>query len=290
MELVKNSKHQILYTAADLTTAGVIPGSITDIGFFVSAINGTTLYKSYEIKMGCTSNSSLTTWITGLTTVYTPKNYTIGMGLNNHVLDIPYDWDGTSNIVIELCYDNRADPSWTNNSSSPFTITGYTSVLYYRSDATQACPYTSTHTASTNRPNTRFKVCSNTITPTYSWTPNLNISDTAISNPLASPSVQTQYVVTIDNGSCILTDTVLVTPSFLQLGSSTINSSCSGICDGAITIVPTSGIAPYTYVWNDADTQITATATGLCAGQYSVTITDNAGCFSVHADSILDDP
>ncbi|HIA37882.1 MAG TPA: T9SS type B sorting domain-containing protein [Flavobacteriales bacterium] len=284
----KNSKHQILYTAADLTTAGVTPGSITDIGFFVTSINGTTLYKSYEIKMGCTSASSLTTWITGLTTVYSPKNYNIGVGFNNHVLDIPYDWDGSSNIVIELCYDNRSDPSWTNNSSSPFTITGYTSVLYYRDDAILVCPYTSAQTSSSNRPNTRFKVCANTITPVFTWSPNFNISDTTISNPLVSPSVQTQYIVSVDNGSCILKDTIMVTPSFLQMGSSTINSSCSGICDGAITIIPTSGISPYTYVWNDVDTQITATATGLCAGEYSVTVTDNAGCFSVYKDTILD--
>jgi len=284
----KNAKHQILFTATDLIAAGVAPGTITDIGFFVNAINGTTIYKFFEIKMACTSVSSLSTWQTGLTTVYFPKNYNIVMGLNNHVLDVSYDWDGISNIVIEICYDNRSNSSWSNNSASPYTVTGYTSVLYYRSDVTQACPYTATQTTSSNRPNTQFKVCTDSVTPTFVWTPNLNISDTSIANPLVSPSVQTQYIVTVDNGSCILSDTVNVIPSFLQLGSSTINASCSGICDGIATVIASSGIAPFTYLWNDIDTQLTATATGLCAGVYSVTVTDASGCFSILTDSVID--
>jgi len=46
---------------------------------------------------------------------------------------------------------------------------------------------------------------------TYSWTPNINISNTTIANPLVWPNVTTNYIVTITNGSCVKVDTVTVT-------------------------------------------------------------------------------
>ncbi|MEL6633840.1 MAG: right-handed parallel beta-helix repeat-containing protein [Bacteroidota bacterium] len=63
--------------------------------------------------------------------------------------------------------------------------------------------------------------------------------------------------------------------------SSTYNGadiSCNGVADGEATATGTNGIAPYTYQWDAAaGNQATATATGLAAGTYSVTITDATG-------------
>ncbi|MBN4072247.1 SprB repeat-containing protein, partial [Flavobacteriales bacterium AH-315-E23] len=283
----KNAKHQILYTVADLQAAGIAPGKITDIGWFITSISGTNLYKDFTILLGCTNITSLTTWQTGLTMVYTPKNYTIFTGYNNHVLDVPYDWDGSTNIIMEICYDNRPDFTYTSNSASPFTVTGYTSVIYYRSDVTAACPYTSGQTTSSNRPNTSFTVCTDSITPVFTWSPGGDLSDSTSAFPMASPSVPTTYVVTIDNGFCIATDTVLVTPSDLSMVSGVISESCSGMCDGQASVFPT-GITPYTYIWSDLDTQLTATATGLCAGVYAVSVTDGSGCTGVLIDTVPD--
>lgn len=44
----------------------------------------------------------------------------------------------------------------------------------------------------------------------YSWTPNSNISNTTIANPLVFPSTTTTYGVTINNKGCIATDSVKV--------------------------------------------------------------------------------
>ncbi|MBL4658553.1 MAG: hypothetical protein JKX73_11170 [Flavobacteriales bacterium] len=66
----KNAKHQIMYTAADLNAAGITAGTITEIGFQVDVIAGTTLYKAYELKLGCTSINDLTNWEGGLTPVF----------------------------------------------------------------------------------------------------------------------------------------------------------------------------------------------------------------------------
>ncbi|MFU8844108.1 MAG: Calx-beta domain-containing protein, partial [Bacteroidales bacterium] len=51
-----------------------------------------------------------------------------------------------------------------------------------------------------------------------------------------------------------------------------------GATDGSATVSYTGGFAPYTYSWNTEPEQTTATATGLAAGTYMVTVTDNKGC------------
>lgn len=68
----------------------------------------------------------------------------------------------------------------------------------------------------------------------------------------------------------------------------TTNNSptCSGGNNGSVTIAANGGQTPYTYLWNDANAQTAATATGLASGTYSVTVTDNIGCASVLAVSV----
>lgn len=59
------------------------------------------------------------------------------------------------------------------------------------------------------------------------------------------------------------------------------NGTCatagSSSCDGTATVNVTGGATPYTYKWNDSQSQMTQTATGLCAGTYQVTVKDNNG-------------
>jgi gliding motility-associated-like protein len=88
--------------------------------------------------------------------------------------------------------------------------------------------------------------------------------------------------------SLIVTDSVGCTGSAsvtinepMQLLSgivSTINTSCNLGCDGSATVLAGGGTAPYTYLWNDVNTQTTTTANNLCAQAYTVTVTDANGC------------
>ena len=64
-------------------------------------------------------------------------------------------------------------------------------------------------------------------------------------------------------------------------GDFNFDGSCSSTnqCDGSALISATGGVAPYTYLWSNGSTSDMAKE--LCAGTYSVTITDANGCQAV---------
>jgi gliding motility-associated-like protein len=67
-----------------------------------------------------------------------------------------------------------------------------------------------------------------------------------------------------------------------------IDASCFGVCDGELSAVVSGGTLPLIYFWNDPSTQTTATATGLCAGNFFVTVTDANGCIILQDADIVE--
>ena len=63
------AKHQFLVTAAELQAAGASNGDINSIGFDVVTPAGIPLV-DFEIKIGTTATTDLTTWEAGLTSVF----------------------------------------------------------------------------------------------------------------------------------------------------------------------------------------------------------------------------
>jgi gliding motility-associated-like protein len=205
------AKHQILYTAAELAAMNMNSGTISQIGFNVAAINGTAVYENVSIRMGCTNQSSLTTWVNGLTTVFTAASYTVTTGWNMHTLTNSFDWDGVSNLVVEFCFNNS---SYQQNISTYYTPTSFNSVIYYRADNSSVCSSAGYVSASTFRPNTIFKICNAPpAVLTYLWTPSAGLSNTTIPNPQATPTATTTYIVNVFGTHCDLKDTVVVTVS-----------------------------------------------------------------------------
>lgn len=75
------------------------------------------------------------------------------------------------------------------------------------------------------------------------------------------------------------TDVVSVTitePSLLSVAPATINDATCGP-DGSITPAATGGTVPYSYTWNTGGIT-TGQLTGIAAGTYSYTVTDDMGC------------
>ena len=88
--------------------------------------------------------------------------------------------------------------------------------------------------------------------------------------------------------SCDTVDTDPCVP--LGLTFSFSNTSCDGFADGSATANPSLGTPPYTYAWNDMLLQTTATATGLLAGSYMITVTDSLGCDTIATVTISQPP
>jgi gliding motility-associated-like protein len=65
--------------------------------------------------------------------------------------------------------------------------------------------------------------------------------------------------------------------------------TCFGPCDGTATVNPSGGNGPYTILWQPepGGGQGSTQATGLCVGNYTVTLTDLLGCDSTYAFTIL---
>jgi len=103
-----------------------------------------------------------------------------------------------------------------------------------------------------------------------------------------------QYIVTVfDNGNyCEVTDTVTIyQDTLLTPGMDVTHISCNGECDGMATATTTNGGAPpVSWQWDTNPVQTTETITGLCAGIYTVIITDANGCTFTAGDTITEPP
>ncbi len=84
------------------------------------------------------------------------------------------------------------------------------------------------------------------------------------------------YFVTITDFNGCTTEVEVDLPSCEIGGSLAINQiSCPDECDASIGFTPDSGTGPYFYDWSNGET--TSTITDLCAGTYSLTVTDDNG-------------
>jgi len=101
------------------------------------------------------------------------------------------------------------------------------------------------------------------------------------------------YLVQVTNGSgCITIDTAYVNePDAIVPNLSTTPVTCFGACDGTATVGPSGGVPPYDYVWDPVPPigQGTPQAQGLCAGVWTVVISDSAGC-SITVDVLIIEP
>lgn len=88
----------------------------------------------------------------------------------------------------------------------------------------------------------------------------------------------TYNVIITDNNGCTVTASVtLNNPPAMIVNIAPTHLACFNVCNGAAAATPVNGTAPYSYNWTGT-TQATATASGLCAGGYTVTVTDANNC------------
>lgn len=90
-------------------------------------------------------------------------------------------------------------------------------------------------------------------------------------------------VTVSDNNGCTFTQSVNI-PSPTPIEITLVNTSspdCNGTATGSATVSANGSTPPYSYSWDlAAGLQLTATATGLPAGVFGITVTDVVGCTS----------
>ena len=96
---------QYLVTRSELNAAGIAGGNITSIAFNVTTAQPAAM-TTYNLRMANTSATVLTTtYLTpSFTGVFAAVNLVPTLGVNTHTFSTPFIWDGTSNIVIEICH------------------------------------------------------------------------------------------------------------------------------------------------------------------------------------------
>ena len=124
-------------------------------------------------------------------------------------------------------------------------------------------------------------------TPPYSWTWSNGETTQTITN--LAPG---EYTVTVtDAAGCTATETVFV--NAFECGDLEVNAiidqpSCNGVCDGLISLNPSGGTGPYSYIWSNGT--VGEDAGNLCAGFINVTVTDANGCALVIEFDLVDPP
>jgi gliding motility-associated-like protein len=273
-----SAKHQFLFRASELIAAGIHGGKISQIDFNIDSIIGTNTYHQFTINMGCTNVTALSNWVGGLSNVYTPKTYNLVTGWNGHPFDNTYQWDGISNLVVEICFTEGPGTfgyaNFTQSSLTPYTTTSFTSCLFNFGDSGPMCPDQTTPQTTNNRPNVKFHYCGgapDSTRYTYNWFPAANVFTPHAQNTGA-------IISGVSNYSLVITDTVsgCLDTAYFHVGALTptalhVNAGSDvTICPGTSTTLTATGAT--TYSWTPT-TSLSTPHTASTVANPSATIT-----------------
>jgi hypothetical protein len=169
-----SSKHRMVYTKAELNAMGINkPCILKSIGFYTWSANQNQ-YKNFQIRMGATSgldaNANVPMFL-----VHNPK--TTNIQVNNftyHDLDIPFSWDGISNIIVETSFKNDTASINTIHGSTVSTSTPKEVAYYIPSSPNMNALDIYTPVYSDKKLATRFQYCEalSPLTSSIKWSSN----------------------------------------------------------------------------------------------------------------------
>lgn len=141
-------------------------------------------------------------------------------------------------------------------------------------------------TANCNMSNGSATVSATGGTPAYTYTWSTSATGSILSGAVAG----TYSIIVKDANGCITISAATIPNAAGPIMSvvSQTNVSCFGGNNGIATTTVSGGVAPYTYLWSNA--QNTGTGTNLLAGVYSATVTDQVGCKSSVSVTITQPP
>jgi len=153
----RNGRNQFLYRAADLKAEGFTYGKITNLAFFIPVTPTTIISQGFTVRLKNVNAQTLTGWETGMTEVFN-FIFPFSSGWNTIQFSTPFLWDGTSDLVVEVCFSKNFQAV---DIPVQCTDVGYAANVYGDVDnwngvTQEGCdmPFLGT---STLRPNVRFK-------------------------------------------------------------------------------------------------------------------------------------
>lgn len=232
------SKLQFLLTPTELTNAGIPAGiPIVSLTFDVSSGTSSPL-SNFTISMANVSSTSLSTgFITsGLQQVLNPVTYTATPGLNQHNFNNSFVWNGTSHVLVDICF---AGVSTTSATVRTFTVpSGQVRETKEDNNLNFCSTFTPTASLPTTKPVVVLGYLSNqvadwTASPSGSGLPGSTIGESSI---VVNPTVTTTYTATFTNGfGCTSSSTKVVTVIDLPVVYN-ITGTSGAICQGAAGI------------------------------------------------------
>jgi len=201
------SKSQFIYTAAELNALGYFGGTIENLSLYFTT-SYTYVYDNFDIWIACTSQDQfLSTAFTsnaGMTLVYSANNFNPVNASWNTFNITDYDWDGTSNLIIQMCaQEDGAGLAGSESVRYSTTTPAYRCIYDHSSIVGSPSCLEAIGSRVTNRPNMRFGMCvQGAASPTYSWSPGGTLNNTSIASPTATPGVATSYVLDVSSGGC----------------------------------------------------------------------------------------
>ncbi|MBN2682870.1 MAG: PKD domain-containing protein [Bacteroidales bacterium] len=235
--------------------------------------------------IGCPLNGTWTIHVTDHLSADDGYIFSWGIGFDPSLY--PTMWDFTPTVVSQSWSGNgvgagnptTACPTSTGNMSYVYSITDNFGCTYDTTITITVSSLTITTSqvnvscfGGSNGSATVTSASGGTAPYSYTWSPNVSSGNSATG--LAAGT----YSVTVNDatGCGAINSFTITQPAAMSYSTSTTADNC-GACDGTATVGAVSGgTAPYTYLWQGGQT--TSPATNLCAGTYSVVVTDAAGC------------
>ena len=286
------SRHQYLFTATELATAGV-GNKISSIAFDVNSTGTETNYPNYTVKIKCTSATDASVIDnTGLVQVYNNSNLPITTGANVLNFNQSYVWDGTSNLLLDVCFDEV--PTNGTNASVKSTNVGFTaSYATYDDDPGSLCGANGTFDGTNNiRPNITFGTCAAQQSPSQfdiTVTPTVGVVISGAKDSIkidlpSTPGILTYTVHVFNPIAGCFKDTVISINTNVGVTNATFSVSSNTVCIGSPVVLTAGGANTYTmsYIQGGTPVQLTTGTTfthvPVQAGLNVYTLTAAAGC------------
>ncbi|MHC1708714.1 MAG: LamG-like jellyroll fold domain-containing protein [Bacteroidales bacterium] len=274
-------RSQYLYKHSELIEAGLRAGNITALGFKLNGVGAPGL-SNINIRIKTTTANSITSFQGGFTDVYSQSYYYPVINENIFTLDPPFFWNGSTGLIVEVCFDNN---SWISNSSYEFTNVQGCVFANFCDNCAPGCSLTG-GSAYNERPN--LIIHGDGDLTMYHWT-----GPAGFTSDLRNPSLHNVtlahsgiYSLTVNNGiGCTDTDELEVLVNPMPAVDAGVDGFILGGESFQFSPSITGGTEPYSYLWSpslylDDSSLLQATSTPVFSTTYTLSVTGANGCFN----------